>query len=74
MEESVEESWRLHLSRFSSWRRLNKVLAWVLKFTNNCKQENKLKQIELSVEEISKESYIIKEIQKRIYRRVDITC
>ena len=30
MEESVEESWKLHPSRFSSWRRLNRVLAWVL--------------------------------------------
>ena len=34
MEESVEESWRLHPSRFSNWRRLNKVLAWVLRFIN----------------------------------------
>ena len=66
MEESVEESWRLHPSRFSSWRRLNRVLAWVLRFINDCKQENKLSQVELSVEEISDaESYIIKEMQKK---------
>ena len=52
IEESVEESWRLHPSRFSSWRRLNRVLAWVLRFINNCKQENKFSQVELSVEEI----------------------
>ena len=36
MEESVEESWRLHPNRISSWRRLNRVLAWVLRFINNC--------------------------------------
>ena len=29
VEESAEESWRLHPSRFSSWRRLTRVLAWV---------------------------------------------
>ena len=69
MEESVEESWRLHPSRFSSWRRLNRVLAWVLRFINNCKQENKLSQVELSVEEISDaESYIIKEMQKKEFK------
>ena len=61
MEELFEESWRLHPSRFSSWRRLNRVLTWVLRFINICKQENKLNQVELSVEEISDaESYIIK--------------
>ena len=69
MEESVEESWRLHPSRFSSWRRPNRVLAWVLRFINNCKQENKLSQVELSVEEISDaESYIIKEMQKKEFK------
>ena len=69
MEESVEESWRLHPSRFSSWRRLNRVLAWVLRFIKNCKQENKLSQVELSVEEISDaESYIIKEMQKKEFK------
>ena len=69
MEESVEESWRLHPSRFSSWRRLNRVLAWVLRFINNCKQENKMSQVELSVEETSDaESYIIKEMQKKEFK------
>ena len=69
MEESVEESWRIHPSKFSSWRRLNRVLAWVLSFINNCKQENKLNQVELSVEEISTaESYIIKEMQKKEFK------
>ena len=69
IEESVEESWRLHPSRFSSWGRLNRVLVWVLRFINNCKQENKLNQVELSVEEISNaESYIIKEMQKKEFK------
>ena len=36
---------------------------------NNCKQENKLNQVELSVEEISDaESYIIKEMQKKEFK------
>ena len=45
VDKSVEESWKLHPSRFLSWKRLIRVLAWVLRFINNCKQENKLSQV-----------------------------
>ena len=69
VEESVAESWRLYPNRFSSWRRLTRVVAWVLRFINNCKQENKLKQVELSIEEISDaENYIIKEMQRKEFK------
>ena len=69
VEESVAESWRLYPNRFSSWRRLTRVVAWVLRFINNCKQENKLKQAELSIEEISDaENYIIKEMQRKEFK------
>ena len=67
--ESAEESWRLHPSRFSSWRRLTRVLAWILRFINNCKQDNKLTQVELNVEEIlDAENHIIKEMQKEEFK------
>ena len=51
-------------------------IAWVLRFINNCKQENKLSQVELSVEEISDaESYIIKEMRKKEFKEeLYITC
>ena len=69
VEESAENSWRLHPSRFSSWNRLTRVLAWVLRFINNCKQENKLKQVELNTEEISDaENHIIREMQKKEFK------
>ena len=70
--ESQKEVWRLHPSRFSSWKRLTRVQAWVLRFVNNCKQvsEDKLTQGELNVEEISDvENYIIiKEMQKEVFK------
>ena len=36
VEELDEGIWRLHLNRFSSWRKLTRILAWVLRFINNC--------------------------------------
>ena len=62
----MEEPWRLNPTKFSSWRRLTRVLAWTLRFINNYKQHNKMRQIELSLEEVSDaENYIIKEMQKK---------
>ena len=66
VEKSMEEPWRLNATKFSSWRRLTRVLAWTLRFINNCKQHNKMRQAELSLEEVSDaENYIIKEMQKK---------
>ena len=66
VEISMEEPWRLNPTKFSSWRRLARVLAWTLRFINNCKQHNKMRQVELSLEEVSDaENYIIKEMQKK---------
>ena len=58
---SMEEPWRLNPTRFSSWRRLTRVLAWTLRFINNCKQHNKMRQVELSLEEVSDAENYIKE-------------
>ena len=66
VEISMEEPWRLNPTGFSSWRRLTRVLAWTLRFINNCKQHNKMRQVEVSLEEVSDaENYIIKEMQKK---------
>ena len=66
VEISIEEPWRLNPTRFSSWRRLTRVLAWTLRFINNCKQHKKMRQVELSLEEVSDaENYIIKGMQKK---------
>ena len=61
--------WRLHPNRFSSWRKLTRILAWVLRFINNCTQEDKISQTELNVEEISDaENHLIKEMQKKEFK------
>ena len=52
VEISMEEPWRLNPTRFSSWRRLTRVLAWTLRFIN-------LEEV------LDAENYIIKEMQKK---------
>ena len=47
VEELDKGIWRLHPNRFSSWRKLTRILAWVLRFIYNCTQENKISQTEL---------------------------
>ena len=49
VEELDKGIWRLHPNRFPSWRKLTRVQAWVLRFANNCTQENKICQAELNV-------------------------
>ena len=44
---------RLQPNRFSSWKRLTRVVSWILRFINNCRKESKLDQVELSAEEMS---------------------
>ena len=69
VEELDKGIWRLHPNRFSSWRKLTRILAWVLIFINNCTQENKISQAELNVEEIlDAENHLIKEIQKKEFK------
>jgi len=60
---------RLQPSRFSSWRRLIRVVAWTLRFIDNCRKENKLNQTELSAEEMSDAEYqVIKEMQRKAFK------
>ena len=60
---------RLQPNRFSSWRRLTRVVSWILRFINNCRKESKLDQVELSAEEMSDaEHYIIKEMQRKVFK------
>ena len=62
----MEEPWRLNATKFSSWRRLTRSFSLDIKVYNNCKQHNKMRQVELSLEEVSDaENYIIKEMQKK---------
>ena len=63
--EPQPDTWTLNPDRFSSWKCLTRVRAWVLRFINNCKQVSKgeLIQGELSGEEIlDTENNIIKEM------------
>ena len=69
VEELEKGMWRLHPNRFSSWRKLTRILAWVLRFINNYTQENKIRRAELNVEEISDaENHLIKEMQKKEFK------
>ena len=49
--------WRLDPARFSSWLRLKRVRAWVIRFINNCRlkkqQKNERTKGELTSEEIN---------------------
>ena len=69
VEELDKGIWRLHPNRFSSRRKLTRILAWVLRFINNCTKENKISQAESNEEEISvAENHLIKEMQKKEFK------
>ena len=45
---------------------MTRVLAWILRFINNCKQHDQMNQVELSIEEVlDAENYIIKEYKRK---------
>ena len=55
------DCWRLQPERFISWTRLTRITAWTFRFINNCKQDDKVMQGELSSEEVmDAENYLIK--------------
>jgi len=68
---TCKESWRLNPNRYSCWRELTRVRAWVLRFINNCRQvcKDNLTRGELRAEEVSDaENDVIKEMQMETYK------
>ena len=65
----TEEDWRLKPTRFSSWTRLTRIHAWILRFVQNCQLPSQdRKKGELSPQEIlESEGIIIKEAQKESF-------
>ena len=64
------ETWRLDPKRFSSWKRLTRVHAWVVRFVTNCQRSSsdRLLGEELTVEEITDaERQIIKTMQQEVF-------
>ena len=62
--------WRLQPERFSSWTKLIRIQAWVMRFINNChvSESKRLLDRELQLEEINDvETQIIREIQKELF-------
>eukprot|EP00794_Sanderia_malayensis_P010469 gene10469-11564_t len=64
-----EEYWALEPSRFSSWLRLTRIVAWVYGFLSNCRTtQNRIIQHELTDKEIKDaEVCVIREMQKEIF-------
>ena len=67
----TEKNWRLEHTRFSSWTRLTRIHAWILRFVQNCQLPSQVrKEGELSPQEIlESEGLIIKEAQKESFQR-----
>ena len=65
----TEKDWRQDPTRFSSWTRLTRIHAWILRFVQNCQQPSQFrKEGELSPQEIQEsEGIIIKEAQKESF-------
>ena len=62
--------WRLQPERFSSWERLIRTQAWVMRFISNCRinENERLLDQELNSEEISDvESHIVRTMQKGVF-------
>ena len=68
---STEESvWRLKPQNFSSWKRLNHIFAWVMRFITNCclTKDNRVLDNELNVEEIADaENCIVRTAQREAF-------
>ena len=64
-----EEYWALEPSRFSSWLRLTRIVAWVYRFLKNCRTTQKrIIEDELTEEEIKDaEVCVIREMQKEVF-------
>ena len=65
-----EPVWWLQPQNFSSWRRLTRLYAWVVRFANNCNtlKDNKVLDNELNAEEIlDAEYHIIRTMQKEAF-------
>ena len=68
---SIDTSvWRLNPERFSSWTRLTRTQAWIMRFMSNChiSKNERLLDNELTSEEITDaESHIVKLMQQEIF-------
>ena len=68
---SIDTSiWQLNPERFSSWTRLTRTQAWVMRFMSNChiSKNERLLGNELTAEEIiDAESHIVKLMQQKIF-------
>ena len=68
---STEESvWRLKPQNFSSWKRLNRIFAWVMRCITNCclTKDNRVLDNELNVEEIADaENCIVRTAQREAF-------
>ena len=64
-----ENSWYLDPSRFSSWLRFTRLVAWVCRFLDNCRKEERVHG-ELTHEEIKDaETRIIREVQQDAFAK-----
>ena len=62
---SEDCKWRLHPSNWSSWLKLTRVVAWVLRFVANCRSRQERRQGSLSPEELQNaEIRIIRDAQQ----------
>ena len=64
--DTQQSTWRLNPQRFSSWLRLKRVTAWVLRFVENCALPKTLRESgELSIAEMNEaETRILKDLQE----------
>ncbi|XP_061705526.1 uncharacterized protein LOC133516552 isoform X1 [Cydia pomonella] len=62
------------LKKYSSWIKLQRVHAWILRFYNNCKNSNNKNNGNLSVSEIQQSKYKIVSLLQHEYFKEEIHC
>jgi len=65
-----ETCWRLNPEHFSSWKRLIRILSWVIRFMRNCHVNKEHRtQEELILDELKDaEKQIVKSAQRKVFR------
>ena len=63
------EAGRIDMSRFPTWLRLKRVIAWINRFLSNCRQKKQDKEMDcLTVDELKgAENVIIKDVQATLF-------
>ena len=68
--DKVTSVWRLQPEKFSSWKRLTRTQAWVMRFISNCRvsENERLLDQELHSEEvIDVEGHIVRTMQREVF-------